>query len=114
MQLTSMNSPICTVLGSQSSRVSVNDPTTSTRNHHMKTNNPPDVTIDLTHEQATFLLDNCLANKRLAMSVIIDISNDKKLNRDQMIKKSQAAVKLNEQFTDIMQLLRRAGAREPE
>jgi hypothetical protein len=76
-------------------------------------NNPPDVILNLTHEQATFMLENCLANRHLALNVIMSVSSEK-ISREEAIKSTEKFVKLNEQFGEIMVLLRRAGAREKE
>jgi len=77
------------------------------------TNNPPDVTLDLTHEQATFMLENCLANKRLCLAMIMGIAEEK-ISLDDKRKKAEKYDELNNKFGEIMHKLRRAGAREKE
>lgn len=79
----------------------------------VKSNNPPDVILELTHEQATFLLDNAIANRRLCMQFIMQIAEHSK-DIDDARKRSEKFVDMNEKFGDIMSLLRRAGAREKE
>jgi hypothetical protein len=78
-----------------------------------KSNNPPDVVLELTHEQATFMLENCLANKRLIMAMILSIAKEKS-SIEEKREKSEKIARMNEEFSAIMELLRRAGAREKE
>jgi hypothetical protein len=77
-------------------------------------NNPPDVVLNLTHEQATFLLENCSANRLLALALIMSIGEDKTLTLAQKRAKADGIVKMNEDFGEIMKLLRGAGAVEKE
>jgi hypothetical protein len=77
------------------------------------TNNPPDVLLELTHEQATFMLENCLANNRMCLALIMSIADDD-LTRDEKMKKAQKITEMQDKFREIMKLLRRAGAREKE
>jgi hypothetical protein len=77
------------------------------------TNNPPDVLLELTHEQATFMLENCLANKRLCLAMVMGIA-DEKISIEDKQKKAEKIVEMQEKFTELMQQLRRAGAREKE
>lgn len=76
-------------------------------------NDPPDVVLELTHEQATFMLENCLANRRLCLSLIMSLAEEK-ISLEEKREKSEKIVELNEQFGTIMALLRRAGTREKE
>lgn len=77
------------------------------------TNNPPDVLLELTHEQATFMLENCLANRRLCLAMVMGIA-DEKISIEDKQKKAEKIVEMQEKFTELMQQLRRAGAREKE
>jgi hypothetical protein len=77
------------------------------------TNNPPDVTLELTHEQATFMLENCLANNRMCLALVMSIA-DEDLTQGEKMEKAQKITDMQDKFRDIMKLLRRAGAREKE
>jgi len=76
-------------------------------------NRPPDIELGLTHAQATFLLENCLANRHLAMAMIMSIG-DEKISVEEKRAKAKNYVELNEQFGEIMKLLMRAGAKRKD
>lgn len=73
-------------------------------------NNPPDVVLNLTHEQATFVLENCIANRHLALRMIMAIGEDK-VDVDEKRRRAEKFVRLNDQFGEIMKLLQHAGAK---
>lgn len=79
----------------------------------MDLKNSPDVVLELTHEQATFLLENCLSNKRLCLAIIMQIGEEKGTLAEKR-KRSERVVRLDEQFGEIMRLLRKSGAKEKE
>lgn len=79
----------------------------------MSSNNPPDVVLELTHELATFLLENCHANRRLGLAMIMAIGEENMPVEEKRVK-AQKFVELNEQFGKIMYQLRKAGAREKD
>lgn len=76
-----------------------------------KSNNPPDVILELTHEQASFLLDNCKSNLRLGLAMIMSFQHDPG-TLEQKRAKAEKYVKLQDQFSDMMKLLRKAGAKD--
>ena len=65
-----------------------------------KSNNPPDVVLELTKDQAQFLLKNCDSNMKLALNLITQCSTQKE---------AEPYVKLNEQFKSIRSLLVKQG-----
>ncbi len=75
--------------------------------------NSPDVILELTHEQATFLLENCHANRHLGLKMIMAIADDKGTMEEKR-ERAQKFIELNDKFGDIMKLLHKAGAREKE
>ena len=79
----------------------------------MSSNNPPDILLELTHEQATFMLENCHANRHLGLQMIMMIAKEKS-TLEQKREKSAKYVEMNDKFGEIMKLLRKAGAREKE
>jgi hypothetical protein len=78
-----------------------------------KHNRPPDVVLSLTHEQATFMLENCLANNRLCLAMIMSIA-DEDIPHEDKYARAQRITALQDQFRAIMTLLREAGAKEKE
>ena len=78
-----------------------------------KGNNPPDVSLDLTSAQATFMLENCLANMRLCFAMVMSIA-DEKITREEKMAKADKYEVLRRQFADVSILLRRAGAKEKD
>lgn len=78
-----------------------------------RSNNPPDVELQLTHEQATFMLKNCLANNRLCLALIMGLASEP-ISREHKQAKAAPIVAMQERFTAIMKLLRAAGAQEPD
>lgn len=76
-------------------------------------NNPPDVLLELTHEQATFMLENCLANNRLCVALIMGYAEEN-ITIEEKYEKSKKITAIQDQFREIMALLRRAGAREKD
>ena len=79
----------------------------------MSSNNPPDVILELTHEQATFLLESGLANMRMGMAMVLSIA-DEKITQEEKQKKAEKIEDMRKKFSEINRLLRRAGAREKE
>jgi translation initiation factor 2 alpha subunit (eIF-2alpha) len=79
----------------------------------MSSNNPPDVILELTHEQATFMLENCHANRRLGLAMIMAIGAEK-ISMEEKREKAKVYIELNDKFGDLMKLLRKAGARETD
>lgn len=78
-----------------------------------RTNNPPDVTLNLTHEQATFLLETCDANIRLGFALVMSVA-DEKISQDKKMSKADKYESLRKQYSAIQKLLRDAGAQEKE
>ncbi len=78
-----------------------------------KGNNPPDVSLDLTSKQATFMLENCLANMRLCFAMVMSIADEKITLEEKRIKAEKYEV-LRRQFADVSLLLRKAGAKEKD
>lgn len=76
-------------------------------------NNGPDIELPLTHEQATFLLKNMIANTRLCLKLIISIA-DEDIELEEKQIKAQKIVNIQEKYRDIMQLLHKAGAKQPD
>lgn len=76
-------------------------------------NDPPDVVLNLTHEQATFMLKNMLANHRLCTKLILGLA-DLDMPIDQKPAKAAPISAMQDRFTEIMRLLRAAGAKEPD
>lgn len=76
-------------------------------------NRPPDVELGLTHEQATFLLETCDANVRLAFALVMSIA-DEKITQEEKMAKAEKYEDLRRRYSEIMRLLRKAGAREKE
>lgn len=76
-------------------------------------NNPPDVELRLTHAQATFVLENCDANRRLCLGLIMLVGEEDG-SPEEKRERAEPYVRLNEQFGEIRKLLRDAGAREKE
>lgn len=76
-------------------------------------NNAPDVELRLTHEQATFLLENCRANRELGLKIIMSIADDDGSLEDKR-ERAERVVEMNEKFGELQRLLRDAGAREKE
>lgn len=66
----------------------------------MTSNNPPDVVLELTHEQAQFLLSNCDQNIAVGLAGMQMLRD-----RDSLVK----LVSLTEKFKEIRNLLRRQG-----
>lgn len=56
------------------------------------------------------MLENCIANRRLAMQMIMQIG-DEKCSLAEKRRRAQKFVELNEQFGEIMKLLQKAGAK---
>ena len=79
----------------------------------MTSNNAPDVVLELRHEQATFLLENVLANKRLCFALIMSIA-DEKISIEEKQQKAAKFDAINKQYTELMLALRKAGAKEKE
>lgn len=79
----------------------------------LKHNNPPDVVLNLTHEQATFMLKNCIANSKLCLALIMGLA-DENISIEHKQAKAAPIVAMQERFRDIMKLLRDAGAKEPD
>lgn len=79
----------------------------------VRSNNPPDVTLELTHEQATFLLESGLANVRLGFAMIVALA-DEDISVETKRKRAEPIEEMREKFSEINRLLRRAGAREKE
>jgi hypothetical protein len=77
------------------------------------TNNPPDILLELTHEQATFMLENCLANNRLCVALILSYAEED-IDIELKRAKAEKITVMQNKFRDIMTLLRKAGAREKE
>lgn len=75
--------------------------------------NSPDVILELTNEQATFLLENCSANTRLCLQLIVSIA-DEKGTLENKRKRSEPIVEMSEKFNEIRKLLRKSGAMEKE
>lgn len=80
---------------------------------NVQSNNAPDVLLELTHEEATFLLDNCQANTHLGLKMIMIIGGEKGPLEEKR-EKAQKYVELNEKFHNITKKLRKAGAKEKE
>jgi hypothetical protein len=79
----------------------------------MSGNNPPDVELGLTHEQATFLMETCEANIRLGFAIVLSIANEK-LSTEEKAAKAEKFETLRKQYSEIRNLLRDAGATERE
>jgi hypothetical protein len=79
----------------------------------VRSNDPPDVELRLTHAQATFLLNNCDANIRLGFAIVMSIA-DEKITQEEKMAKAEKYEELRKQFLAIQKLLRDAGAREKE
>lgn len=79
----------------------------------VNTNNPPDIELRLTHEQGTFLLENCDANIRLGFAIVMSIA-DEPITQEEKMAKAEKYEELRKQFSAIQKLLRDAGAREKE
>lgn len=76
-------------------------------------NNPPDVELRLTHEQATFMLENCRANRELCLKIIMSIADDEG-SVEEKRERADGVVDMNEKFGEIQRLLHAAGAKEKE
>ena len=76
-------------------------------------NNPPDVELQLTHRQATFLLENAIANHQLCTAMVVSIASES-ISQEVKMAKADRIVHIQKRFTEMMQLLRAAGAREPD
>lgn len=76
-------------------------------------NNPPDVILNLTHEQATFLLESGLANVRLGFAMVMALANEDTPMEIKQVK-AEKIENMREKFSEINRLLRRAGAREKD
>lgn len=76
-------------------------------------NNPPDIELPLTHEQATFLLKNCISNNKLCLAMIMSLADDP-ISIEQKQAKAAPIAALQDKFREIMELLRKVGAKEPE
>lgn len=76
-----------------------------------QSNNGPDVVLNLSHEQATFMLENCDANIRLALAMVMGIADDK-IAIELKQAKAQKFINLSDKFRDIKRLLQEAGAKE--
>lgn len=74
-------------------------------------NNPPDVILELTHEQATHLLESGLANVRLGFAMVMALA-DEDITIEKKQVKAQKIEDIREKFSEINRLLRRAGAKE--
>lgn len=79
----------------------------------LKSNNPPDVVLELTHEQATFMVENCVANMNLCLTMIMQIGREDS-EIDEKRAMARPYVELNEKFVVLLQKLREAGAKEKE
>ena len=79
----------------------------------LKHNRPPDVVLNLTHEQATFMLKNCLANSALCMKLIMSLA-ELGMSIEQKQAKAAPIEAMQDRFRDVMKLLRDAGAQEPD
>lgn len=66
----------------------------------MKSNNPPDVVLELTKEQAKFLLENCDSNITLALGLMMEV-------RDRS--SAEMLISMNEQFKTIREKLKAQG-----
>lgn len=80
----------------------------------VNTNNPPDIELRLTHEQGAFLLENCDSNVRMGSALIMSMADDPSLTQMQKIERADKIESMRKKFTEIMKLLRDAGAREKE
>lgn len=78
-----------------------------------KGNNPPDVSLDLTSAQATFMLENCLANMRLCFAMVMSIAEEKITLEEKRIK-AEKYENLRREFAEVSLLLRKAGAKEKD
>lgn len=76
-------------------------------------NNPPDVVLNLTHGQATFMLENCIANRHLALKMIMLIGEEK-VSVEEKQRRAEKFVRLNDEFGEIMKLLHKAGAKNKD
>lgn len=76
-------------------------------------NNPPDIELPLTHKQAAFLLKNCIANHRFCLAMIISLA-DENISIEHKQAKAIPIVAMQEKFIEIMKLLRKYGAQEPD
>jgi len=79
----------------------------------LKHNRPPDVVLNLTHEQATFMLKNCLANSALCMKLVMSLA-ELDIPIEQKQAKAAPIAAMQDRFREIMTALRAAGAQEPE
>lgn len=76
-------------------------------------NNPPDIILELSNRQATFMLENCDANIRLALAMIISIADDK-ISVKEKQQKAEKFIKLSDKFREIRLALLKAGEKELE
>lgn len=76
-------------------------------------NNPPDVILNLMHEQASFMLETCLANMRICFAIIMGMAEEK-ITIEEKQKKAEKYENLRKQYAEISKMLRTAGAREKE
>lgn len=74
-------------------------------------NNPPDVVLELTHEQATFLVENCKANLHLGLQMVLSFQHASGTLEEKRAK-AQKFIDLQEQFQAVLRKLRTAGAKE--
>lgn len=76
-------------------------------------NNPPDVVLELTHEQATFMLENCKANMRLAFAMVMALAEED-VPIEEKRRRAEPMEKLRTQFANMSTQLRKAGAKDKE
>lgn len=77
-------------------------------------NNPPDLELRLTHEQGTFMLENCDSNIRMGFALIMSMADDPSLTREQKMERADKVESMRKKFSELQKLLRDAGAREKE
>ena len=66
-------------------------------------NNPPDVFLELTMDQAKFLLENCDKNISLGLSLVMQTESREI---------AEKIVEVNEKFKEIREKLRNQGVRD--
>jgi len=76
-------------------------------------NNPPDIVLNLTHEQASFVVENCDANTRMCLAMIMGIE-DEKIPLELKREKAEKIVAMQKKFNEIRDLLFKAGAKRKE